>query len=151
MSEPKKEKFLTHDKLKISKGRWCSLVQVLQKLEAGELRHVSSWRDFVNFPNGFCMAGFMRQDQCGTVGCIAGWAYMLTGEFKGLVTSGEELELERPLTSGLRDLFYGEDPEIDAHWQADLEKITPAQAAKALSNYLETGKPNWGIAIGKRA
>lgn len=79
---------------------------------------------------------FIAQE-CGTIGCIAGWVgYDLAG--------GERYEANRRTDrlldnsdGGLWSLFY---PDVEySRWGS----IVPADAVRAIDNFLSTGEPDW--------
>lgn len=104
-----------------------ALALVADKLERGELRH----KRLVNGGERgewFNMGHWDTEtENCGTVCCIGGWAERLSGiDLLGGIRSDE-----------LEELFF---PWIDVPLLID---ITPEQAARAIRNYLRTGRANW--------
>lgn len=125
--------FKSAEELGLSKINHEALIAVLLKMERGELVE--------GFDNGrevFNMACVLSKRECGTVGCIAGWAYVLSGEraFKAFVVG------ESPINGGnfteLGNLFYGPRG-------VSLDDLTLDQARHALSTYLTTGHAEWNV------
>lgn len=87
----------------------------------------------------FNMARTCVEYQCGTVACIGGYAWLHEnpGDFKGADRYVDQYGDECVPVGGIDDLYYP--------WRVarDWSKITPAQAAEAIENYLETGEPYW--------
>jgi hypothetical protein len=118
-----------------------ALVKTLAAFEGGKMRHVH--RDDVTysvtrardrkFSYDFNMSEWSVPHTCGTVACIGGTAELL-GE---LGPDG----LDEDQTEMLYELCYPHGAGIS--W----DKITPAQATRALCSYLTTGNPDWHVAI----
>lgn len=139
------QNFQTAEALGITDTELDALIKVLGMLERGEL------------DGHFDMGNWLNH--CGTVGCIAGTAHIVTdgvafpwvrdlmaffrGEDRGLswkaVTSYPR---NRPF---LWDLFTPEDEAESVG--IGLGAIKPAQAAIALRNYLSSGEPRWAEAL----
>jgi len=94
-------------------------------------------------------------EHCGTVCCIAGAVYAfsknMNGDRKREKKGPYELNSSFGLTTSfwynedsapLARLFYAILP--DGNQYTDMDKISPAHAAKALRVYLETGVVDWG-------
>jgi hypothetical protein len=98
----------------------------------------------------FCspVAGYLWDDpeadyipECGTIGCIAGWACLAFGETShnphhpgiGSVWAGSLLDLG---VGEAHRLFY---PPDDVKY----EEVTPTQAAIVLRHLVETGEVDW--------
>lgn len=117
--------------LDITEVELRSLVTVLGMLERGELMHgYFALCKIPRKPNEFNMAATL-DNQCGTIGCIAGWAHEVSGgvAFPEIVNSDIgvwELRNNQPLLKvfGIGTMC------------ASLSSITPAQAATALRSYL---------------
>jgi hypothetical protein len=123
--------FKTAEELGCYTSTYKGLILVLEKMKKGEF----VWTD-QNTPitNGFNMArGWMpgRSVECGTVGCIAGWAMHLAR------STGQEMEPSRTVQQ-LEDWYGLVMPEgyTDGHH-------TLEQAQVALESYLLTGKADW--------
>ena len=129
--------FLTHEELDISCEEKCALVRVMEGLESG--LYVHSKDDSEGTPEGkrAFNLGVSCDDSyvCGTVGCIGGWVGFelkkSTRDSHGYVFANEH--------SSLGPLYF---PTVLETWE--YEKITPAQAACAIRNFLSTGDPGWG-------
>lgn len=120
------QNFRTAEELKISPELFDGLHQVLRMFERREL----VWASVTNMkPGGFNMAHEFAKDDCGTAGCILGWARFLS---KGKVSIGNSIsnnpELCR-LYSGWGDM--------------NLHALTVEQAEHALRAYLVTGQADW--------
>jgi hypothetical protein len=130
--------FLSAEELNISEIERDGLIKVLNALERGELVSYRKWLESKNKETikPLIMAMWFTHDipECGTVGCIAGWANIMTGgkAFENIVFSNNgsyfknKPELEKlfsPLTYHNHSMFM------------DIEIIT-----KALTNFLTTGK-----------
>ena len=128
--------FASAQQLRISDKERNALIDVLGRLERGELQHVQ-WDVEDDDLVGFNMGTF----KCGSVHCIGGWCDRLHG------TSFADLEDSRDIPPRLHDLLY---VEIDGKYvDHDLEDITVAEAAEALRNYLTTGAARWARIPGR--
>ena len=128
--------FLSAAKLGIDEPVHAALIQVLGILERGEVKHVPSplaCNGPAIFSGLFNMDSWSRPTECGTVCCIGGLAEAVGGLSKNWNCQHSPI-VDRP--DGLSRLLY---PPASINW----EKITPAQAAHALSNYLTSGEPRW--------
>jgi hypothetical protein len=124
--------YKTAKELRISKKRYAALLDVLDLLDNGALRHVPIDTDFAIC--GFNMENYVG-DRCDTVHCIAGWCdWLHDTKFAEYMDKPHPFELEL--------LFYVDD---DCE---DRTKITVAQAAAALRNYLTLGEPLWYLVLG---
>ena len=133
----------TADQLGISEQWRCALIKTLAAMQEGRLFHVSTQNiagkvkpdtpasQEANFGGGFNM-GLWRvgTHHCGTIACIGGTAEML----------GNCQITGNTLPKNLDNLFC---PSEITDWN----RITPQQATRALSNYLETGSANWHKAM----
>lgn len=141
------QNFKTAADLGISDIELDALIKVLGMLERGELVHgkyplASSFRK----PNEFNMGVTLkRYGECGTVGCLMGWAHVVSGNkaFKACInrTFQNEADIMAVLPGNLTDLF-GLKERV-----ALLSDRTPAQSATALRSYLTTGDANWAEAL----
>lgn len=118
--------------LGLSEAEHAALVLVLEKLEAGRLRHTTV-KDAGLVPMGdewFTMSWWVigHGGDCGTAACIGGWAERL-----GKVVFGDT-----ECRSALDDLFYPPTKMFPSY-----DMITVEMAARALRNYLETGAARW--------
>jgi hypothetical protein len=118
------------------KGLW----KVLKLLENGELKFCPESQ----MPKGkrFNMTTWYDERNCGSVGCIGGWAAYFSG--RRWPVSGDLYESDMVLTHAndkqdeqFNRLLYPDDDNLD--WT----EITPAHAARTLRGYLETGITNW--------
>lgn len=149
--------FLTAEKLGIQKEEREALIWVLGLLESKKLAADVDGDLPEEGLNVFRMGLTIDAHSCGTAACIAGWASICmqgiqAGE-NGIYILSEEQDrtADRYCKSAkgpLKDLFYCYDPEsVDFNALCDIDDISPSGAARALRNYLTTGKPSWGDAI----
>lgn len=103
---------------------------------------------------------------CGTVACIGGWCWLLNKEEPVVTEDGsiiyDEDSIERAdyyvhsQRSNVYELFYPpfstyhadseSGSEEEAFWDdlsCSYKSVTPAQAAKAIRNFVKTGNPDW--------
>lgn len=132
--------FLSADQLGLSTKQREALIDVLGRLERGELRHVNIDTDYGDFTvdHAFNMATF----KCASVACIGGWADKLHKTDFRFLTRGMKLH-DRHFMS-LYTLLYG-----DLESMVELEDITVPQAGEALRNYLTTGDAQWVQVLGE--
>lgn len=131
--------YKTAAELGISEVEVQALVKVLGMLERGELHDVEYALADPKTPFDFCMAQTTASSSCGTIGCIAGWAYVLSN---GKAFSEiKEPELLDAWTEELRDLFG-----IGEHIGLLFDRKTK-HAALALRSYLTTGDARWDLAL----
>jgi hypothetical protein len=121
-----------------------ALIKVLGMLERGDLafQRVKPLKNFKP-KNDHCfnMGPYLVEAECGTTGCIAGWAYLVSGgqTFKFASNRrGDVVSAHRTLPSDLFDLFHCGEVSMEKRY-----KITPSQAGAAVRSYLSTGKANW--------
>lgn len=120
--------FLSAADLKLPEMERGALIKVLHMLERGELVEVR--RNDTSKPNGFCMSTVSAKSDCGSVGCILGWARFVTNE-----QVFDFWNPKFPLPRAASVLFmYGDDRR---------HRVTIDQAIRGLSNYLTTGRANW--------
>lgn len=128
-------------KPKLTKKERAALVVVRDMLDSGLIEHkrdVSTFNDCFSeqvyrAKRFFNMSLAVGDSGCGTVACIGGW----TAATMGLEPDEAAAFVMRYSERGkFSELFYPP-PAID------YEKITPAQAVKAIDNFLRTGKPRW--------
>lgn len=111
------------------------LIKVLDKMKSGEL--VWTPPEEPN-PNGFNMSKMWTpvlgpySPECGTVGCIAGWAHFLAGDINIRSLSASCTAQQRENYSGLI---------CPSGWSSGLHTVD--QACVALESYLLTGKADW--------
>lgn len=84
-------------------------------------------------PTAFNMAHWCTTGSCGTIACIGGWVESL---MKTKINT-----LKSP--DGLDQLFFPN----PINKNVDCAKITPEQAVKAITNYLEKGEPDWEMVL----
>lgn len=133
------QNFKTPADLRITDAEFAALARVLAMLERGELRHVED--DACNFENGFNMGTIRRVEQCGTTACICGWAQIISDVpvFESFEATDAEEWREQP--DALIELFkFG-------RYSHEVDRISDAQAAIALRNYLTNGEPCWEEAL----
>jgi hypothetical protein len=125
------QNFKTAADLGISDAELDALIKVLGMLDRGDLVHVGPQDQ--SKPNGFNMSPVLRHNECGTVGCIAGWVKVISGEFIN----------ETPMRRDQRDAWGGLIMPPGYDWSC----ITIEQSATALRSYLTTGDANWAEAL----
>ncbi len=121
------QNFKGADELGLTEKGLQALIRVLRMLETNELVYSP---DGMPIHNGFNMKLTWWENECGTVGCIGGWAGFYTERLILATTTGS-------LTHGLGQLF------CPPSWRTG--KCTVEQAAYALRAYLVTGEPDWGL------
>lgn len=130
------QNFMKPEALGISAQEWRALVSVLGMLERGEL--VKTDDELPTIPNGFHMGCEYFETDCGTVGCIGGWAAVI---------------MKHPCPVEYVDSYMFDGPLHKLYWEypgamsASSRHITPADAAIALRNYLTTGEARWAEAL----
>jgi hypothetical protein len=133
--------FLSAEELKLTEVERDGLIKVLNALERGELVSYEKWKTTKEKnTKPIIMSSWFNYEfpECGTVGCIAGWANIMTGgkAFKHLVFNMYMSDYFRKRPE-LADLFtsitYAAGDSIDGDKMT--EKIT-----KGLTNFLTTGK-----------
>lgn len=139
-------KFKTAAALGIPETAHVALAMTLGLLETNSIQHVTDI-DYCGLENGlhrftghFNMNVWCCGYKCQTVGCIGGTAEMVSGlPFMSLERLANLLLAKG--SPGLFALFYPHNE--DGAIRGDYKNVTPAQAARALANYLTTGAPNW--------
>lgn len=122
--------FKTADDLDISTAERNALIALLGMLERGELRHDPEKTG--EMPNGFNMDHWGAKTNCGTIGCIRGWARFIACD--------QTLFRDPPQNATL--LFT-----VDQLRKLPWPNITPMQASFALRSYLSTGEARWEDAL----
>ncbi len=134
--------FKTAVELEISDAMHKALVTVLGMMERGEIKdgEARAERGFTDFdysnktPTMFDMGRVFTDYECGTAGCILGWAIFVDKDI--LYDSSERTETD----SGLHHLMFPNS--IKA-----INCVSVDQGRKALQSYLTTGNPRWGDAL----
>lgn len=111
-----------------------ALIKVLGMLERGELSRKGA--QVIN------MGWWFGQNECGTVGCIAGWAHHISGgkAFPFLDDTGIAPD-------HLTNLFIpAQDSDLDVA-NKRMQKIAPDHVARALRAFLTTGEADWAEAL----
>lgn len=118
--------------LGITQWEYDGLIKVMKMLRDGSIKH---YRDVTQPPIGkyFNMGCAGMSNGCGTVACIGGWVWILSGRSVEDAFSSYVVSASQPM--GLHQLYY---PKGRA-WS----QITPDEAADAIQEYLRTGKPTW--------
>lgn len=137
------QNFKTAADLSISDVELDALIKVLGMLERGEIPFATCPENLSGFRphgEGFNMGPYLKEGECGTVACIAGWAHVVSGRraFEWV----ETLCPPNTVTDDLHELFH-----VDSITYRKRLTIKPPQAARALRSYLATGKPNWAQAL----
>jgi hypothetical protein len=136
------QSFKSADELGIADVEQQSLVTVLGMLERGELVYGKyPIAKMFRGPNEFNMAATLDESSdCGSIGCLCGWAHIVSGRTAFAEFFSENRPLEA-LPVGLRRLFrFGAGT-------GSLCNIQPEQAATALRSYLTTGDAKWHEAV----
>lgn len=123
-----------HELIGISKAEFEALDWVMRELESGRIEDAPK---FENVRAGFNMRMWQVHTWCGAVHCIGGWAQ----------TRHETISLSKPETSELFAPFGGlSNAQLNSKRWAS---ITPAQAVRALRNFLyeSPGDPRWEQAV----
>jgi len=115
--------------LEITDQELDALIKVLGMFERNELIHRP--KDSPLQPNGFNMAHWGVQDECGTIGCIRGWARIASGNYQLFAATLRH--------SPVGNLFT-----VDHGRFGQWDDITVEQAAMALRNFLSSGAARWG-------
>lgn len=134
------QNFKTADDLQITDIELRSLIGVLGMLERGELVHRRDPFVADAYGSNEFNMGMTLDSNCGTIGCIAGWAYYLSGREAFPQIADNENGWEGG-NSELRRLFG------IGRSTYSLDRITPAEAATALRSYLSTGEARWDLAL----
>lgn len=109
-----------HERLKITADEYLRLMAVREALSDGKLQHTRA--KYFRPKAGFSMDHWDDDGKfCGTCACIGGWM--------GLKEHDE--------SDALIPLFYPALPR--PIWK----EITPAQAVRAIDNFIATGEPDW--------
>ena len=132
--------FKSAEQLYLSEKQKEALVRTLELLENGKLLHV---RDFCpeidkkgeKFTGHFNMAYWRAKDSCRTVACIGGTAELISG----VKFLDPNKFIGGHFPPKLNELFF----RPTGHFNSK----TPAQAAKALRNYLTTGDAQWSTVL----
>lgn len=120
------QNFKTAEELGLTEFGYSGLLRVLGMLERGELVYTTPGH-FI--PNGFNMREAWSKGQCGTIGCIGGYA--------GRYNSSELFTINVKGGDNCGKLFCPPD------WRKG--RYTVEQAAKAVRSFLVTGTPDWGL------
>lgn len=121
--------FLSAKQLDITEKQHAALIDILGRLERGELVHCSvkvEYEDF-DFVEDKLFFNMLEWMTCGTVGCIGGWAEAL-----------HDITFDVRSNRKLNELFF-----MPRHTSIQMANVTVEQAAHALSNYLTTGRASW--------
>jgi hypothetical protein len=129
------QSFKSATDLQISDVELSSLITVLGMLERCELVHEEYMYNDTPRGNKFNMGIALTEASCGTLGCIAGWAYAVSNR-KAFPEIVSDNGWDRH-NKGLIKLFgIGENT-------YNLSTYTTDQAAIALRSYLTTGEAKW--------
>lgn len=116
------QNFKSAEELMISEDERNALIQVLGMLERNELVHCNPWH--TSRRNGFNMGIVWEEDDCGSIGCIYGWATALN-------KSATFLD---PPPAVLKLFMFGDARRFD---------MPTEEAAMGLRNFLTAGSANW--------
>lgn len=127
-----------HEKLRITFRELGALLGTRNMLAANLLEHDGQYHSDADDSHRFDMSTQCKVNGCGTISCIGGtMAFIMGIDEIDYVGTGFTHGNHSPV---LRSLFFPTDlPMSVDNWH----KITPAQAVKAIDNFLNTGKPNW--------
>lgn len=129
--------------LGISDVELGSLITVLGMLERDELvQGLYPMAIQARAPNEFNMAVTIENSSCGTIACLAGWAYSISGKQAFPEITKDDIGAWRN-DRNLRDLFG------IGKTHSELCGVTPDQAATALRSYLTTGDARWDLAVSR--
>lgn len=139
-----------HERLGLTFAQLGALLGVreLLKMEALEFAHRGgyiTWENAIHASGSahlFNMNVACRMNEhCGSVGCIGGSMGLLLG-----MTAPQATTFTETAPYKLRELFY---PKMAKHRYVtvDYDKITPAQAIKAINNFLAGKRPWEGIKL----
>lgn len=123
------QNLMTAEALGIAAEEQQALVTVLGMLERGEIDDAH-----------FDMLNFVQREDCGTVGCLCGWAYEVSGgrAFPEVASAWYAAErLRHRLPDAAKHLFALDRPLV----------TTAAKGAIALRSYLTTGEARWMEAL----
>jgi hypothetical protein len=143
------QNFKTAKELNVSEQEHAALIDVLGRLERGELKHCTENFFEESYGNYFNMnyTYLCKQSSCGTMGCIGGWVGVLLGVEPTDYVYAHEGEEGYEDTS-LADLYF---PRDTRGVMLPLDGITAELAAIALRNKLTTGKANWLEVLGEKS
>lgn len=113
--------FKTADELGLPHAEYEALLKVLGAFERREI------------PKNLFDMGYIGQPECGSSGCLIGWARALTGTL---------VKVDCLSSNGLARLCYPYHIPNDAAFSA-----SRAQSEIALRNYLTRGEPAWDEAL----
>jgi hypothetical protein len=142
--------FLSAKTLNLSPAERKGFIKVLKDFEAGRVLNEDDEPPALGTGNRFDMSHVRVVNECGATCCIAGWvAYAMASRGKSPTRA---TLLYRSLTNRTHtlDALCHASPDLyDGH---DWMKIARVKhGARALRNFLTTGKPNWRKAMGKDA
>ena len=138
----------THEQLGITMGELIALQGVRSMLAGGILKYHKYHHNYKEKAHTFNMScPLIKNDHCGSIGCIGGYMSMALGEDpKDYVSRHDPLDPGLFLDAkrqNLGKLFYPPD-------RLSYSKITIKQAIKAIDNFLTKGKPLWNKVPGMK-
>lgn len=134
------QNFKTPADLGIKDAEFEALAKVLGMLELCEIKPYCEDQPYPPTGFFFYMASFGTTTECGTVGCIAGFARAITNN-RVFPWANDDNRVDQPhIPLALQALFY---PPMSKPWG----DITPSEAAIALRSYLTHGEPRWDEAL----
>lgn len=131
--------YKTAEQLKITPAEWNALQKVREGLLNKTYIHSKITKEqrnrleFIGKGKAFNMNVTYMAGNCGGVGCIGGWVGAVMGE-----ENPAKYAYAFRFEGNLKQLYY---PSFSAN---NYDKITTAQAAKAIHYFLQTGDPCWG-------
>lgn len=141
------QNFKTPADLGITDAEFDALFKVLGMLEREEIPYAPGYgdicRDVPDSPTNrpdpkFFNMGFVTgEHECGTAGCILGWAQHIAGR---TLDFGDR-------KGAIARLFQMGADACNESLPVSHENILPSQAALALRNYLTHGEPRWAEAL----
>lgn len=154
MKKSSTSKYLTAKQLGITSEERDALLWVYKNLKEEKLVHVT---DYEGAPRNQCTFNMATplsraEEDCGTAACIGGWMSIRMAMKNGTITDPEKI----PDTVGDSIDKYVYARENENMTMADLfyppgyigyESIEIQEAAKAIENFLTTGKASWETVI----
>jgi len=128
------QNFKTAADLGISKAEHLALQKVLGMLERQEFVETDWKSDGPLPPLGFNMGMCFDKDECGTVGCIGGWAAYFMSHPDPSAYVKESIR-----DGALHGLYWDH--------RCSGGNISQEAAAAALRSFLSTGDANWKLAL----
>lgn len=145
--------YLRAEKLEIDEWIRDGLVDLLGRMERGEVKHVPinsyvSTGLMKTYTGRINMAVWSLTDRCGSVGCLGGNVELLTGrKMPPWIADQTDDDEISPAQQELVELFYPETHD-GSHDSINYERITLNQIIEATRNYLTIGSARWPEVLG---